>query len=64
MPTGTMQPVCAFLQHVGSLAAEAVSLVDADGGAELGEDCCHPLLEAKTPRELALLVKHYRLLQV
>lgn len=41
-----------------------MSLVDADGGAEVGDDCSHPLLEAKTPRELALLVKHYRLLQV
>lgn len=41
-----------------------MSLVDADGGAEVGGDCSHPLLEAKTPRELALLVKHYRLLQV
>lgn len=40
-----------------------MSLVEADGGAELGEGCSHPLLEAKTPRELALLVKHYRLLQ-
>lgn len=53
-----------FLQHVGYLAAEAMSLVDADGGAEVGGECSHPLLEAKTPRELALLVKHYRLLQV
>eukprot|EP00752_Nemacystus_decipiens_P011421 g10142.t1 len=51
------------VEHVGSLAAEAMSLVDADGGAEVGDDCSHPLLEAKTPRELALLVKHYRLLQ-
>ena len=56
-------PVFCF-QHVGYLAAEAMSLVEADGGAEVGEDCSHPLLEAKTPRELALLVKHYRLLQV
>lgn len=40
-----------------------MSLVDADGGAEVGDGCSHPLLEAKTPRELALLVKHYRLLQ-
>lgn len=53
----------ALVQHVGSLAAEAMSLVDADGGAEVGDGCPHPLLEAKTPRELALLVKHYRLLQ-
>eukprot|EP00903_Cladosiphon_okamuranus_P009024 g8630.t2 len=51
------------VEHVGSLAAEAMSLVDADGGAKVGDDCSHPLLEAKTPRELALLVKHYRLLQ-
>lgn len=49
---------------MGALAAEAMSLVDADGGAEVGNDCSHPLLEARTPRELALLVKHYRLLQV
>lgn len=41
-----------------------MSLVDADGAAEVGDDCAHPLLQAKTPRELALLVKHYRLLQV
>lgn len=39
-------------------------MVDADGAAEIGDGCSHPLLEAKTPRELALLVKHYRLLQV
>ncbi|CAM9313505.1 unnamed protein product [Ectocarpus fasciculatus] len=51
------------VEHVGSLAAEAMSLVDADGAAEVGDACSHPLLEAKTPRELALLVKHYRLLQ-
>ncbi|CAM9783647.1 unnamed protein product [Pylaiella littoralis] len=51
------------VEHVGALAAEAMSLVDADGAAEVGDDCSHPLLEAKTPRELALLVKHYRLLQ-
>ncbi|CAB1120641.1 unnamed protein product [Ectocarpus sp. CCAP 1310/34] len=40
-----------------------MSLVDADGAAEVENACLHPLLEAKTPRELALLVKHYRLLQ-
>lgn len=39
-------------------------MVDADGAAEVENACSHPLLEAKTPRELALLVKHYRLLQV
>lgn len=55
---------CFSPQRVGSLAAEAMSLVDADGAAEMGDGCSHPLLEAKTPRELALLVKHYRLLQV
>lgn len=41
-----------------------MSLVDADGASEVGTACSHPLLEAKNPRELALLVKHYRLLQV
>ncbi|CAM9244149.1 unnamed protein product [Ectocarpus sp. 8 AP-2014] len=51
------------VEHVGSLAAEAMSLIDADGAAEVESACSHPLLEAKTPRELALLVKHYRLLQ-
>lgn len=43
---------------MASLAAEALSFIDANGD---GDDS--PIMEAKSPRELALLVKHYRLLQ-
>lgn len=50
-------------QHVGGLAAEVLSLVDPDAVADsVGDDS--PLAKAKTPQELALLVKHYRLLEV
>lgn len=50
-----------WLQRVASLAAEARTLIGEDGLSE-GEDS--PLRRAKNPRDLALLVKRYRLIEV
>lgn len=49
------------LQRVASLAAEARTLLGEDRLSE-GEDS--PLRRARNPRDLALLVKRYRLLEV
>ena len=53
--------VSLLLQRVASLASELRTTIDS---SEDGEGDESPLMKAKTPSELALLVKHYRLLQV
>lgn len=56
------EPLCRFrLQRVASLAAEARTLLGEDRLSD-GGDC--PLRTAKNPRDLALLVKRYRLVEV